>query len=151
MQLSLATEQAAHGEPSPGPACFKPCRIERAEAELYNHTWCLQATLKPAITMAPTFGLKTLAALSAALSLATPVAAGCPSAFGQAFNPYQNQKIYSKDDVMRDFTTTKGPYKMIDGGDEGNPFTKVQGQMIEGKYPKGTFLDLLIMSLDTTN
>jgi hypothetical protein len=55
----------------------------------------------------------------------------------QAFNVYDKEALYSKVNVQRDWPNTQGPYKMIVGGDDGPPLTKVGGSTIVGTFPKG--------------
>lgn len=74
----------------------------------------------------------------AALALAAPAEAKCKAAFLQGFTPYTKARQYSVEDVARDFPTTKGPFKMVDGGDQGSPSTKVDGQAIQAFFPEGT-------------
>ena len=70
--------------------------------------------------------------------VAPSASAKCSLAFEQAFRPYEDEQTYSVDDAVRDFPATKGPYKMISGGDQGEPTTMAEETAIRAFYPKGS-------------
>lgn len=77
------------------------------------------------------------AATTAVLLFCAPGAsADCPASFAQAFNHYSSDQTYSKDAIMRDFPSTRQPYKMVDGGDQGVPLTVVGDSVIKASFPK---------------
>lgn len=78
-----------------------------------------------------------VAAALATLALAAHVDAKCKAAFLQGFTPYTKARQYAIEDVARDFPTTKGPFKMVEGGDQGSPATMVDSQAIQAFYPEG--------------
>jgi hypothetical protein len=62
-----------------------------------------------------------IALAAACLSFAR---SACENQLTQQFILYDGSStLYSKDHAQQDFPSTKGPYKMIMGGDQGAPLT----------------------------
>jgi hypothetical protein len=84
------------------------------------------------------------AVVSCVFIFGSPAQSKCETAFIQGFNPYNEKRQYSKDDIARDFPTTKGPFKMVESGDQGSPTTVVEGQAIQAFFPKGVLVFLAL-------
>jgi hypothetical protein len=96
-------------------------------AELHSTSMCL-SLLRNKLT------LWALLALSWCLA----AEAGCTNLLTQGFEPYGKAEQYSKSLVQQDFPSTKGPFKMIEGGDQGSPTCTVGDNIIRGSFPQGT-------------
>lgn len=59
---------------------------------------------------------------------------------GAQFAAFPDGHTYSVQDVDESFDNAKGPYKMIAGGDVGEPLTIVEGDAIRASFPKGRIL-----------
>jgi hypothetical protein len=56
----------------------------------------------------------------------------------QSFPSYQENHVYSASDAKKDFPSTVGPFKMVEGGDKGgSSSTKITEGAIRGFFPKG--------------
>jgi hypothetical protein len=56
----------------------------------------------------------------------------------RSFSSYQDNHVYSVADAKKDFPSTVGPFKMIEGGENGGSSnTKVDGGALRGFFPKG--------------
>lgn len=62
----------------------------------------------------------------------------CENLLAQDFGFYTDGSTkYSKSHAEKDFPSTKGPYKMVEDGDQGSGLTTVSNGAIKGYFGKG--------------
>lgn len=79
-----------------------------------------------------------LARIVLACSMLSLAQSACENMLGQDFAFYGGGSTkYSKSLVEQDFPNAKGPFKMIDDGDQGTSLTTVGDSVIKGLFGKG--------------
>ena len=81
------------------------------------------------------------AAVLSTLALLAHMCSAAPCWVDKAtFGSYSNGHAYSVQDIDNDFRNAAGPFKMLEGGDVGDPLTQVEGGALRAEYPAGTIL-----------